>query len=366
MLRMAGRILVGVLVLLGVLVATGLTYRAWRQHQIAEQIAIPEPNGIDERRFVRIGDIDQWITIRGQNRNAPAILFVHGGPGTPTSALNGLFAPYEKKFVVAQWDQRGAGRTYSRSGTIGADVTIDQMAQDGIEVADYVRTRLHKDNLILLGHSWGSDVGLRMAMARPDLFLAYIGTGQVVNREDSAVGYTQILAKARARKDAEAVKTLLAAPPPYTDAEKFSAFETVALAYEIQAHPALNDLLPDLLFSPDYDLTDVWAWFVAGRRSSMMHFFGARMDGAFAVDDAYRRGTDFTIPIFIFQGAEDDLTPSSVARAWFGTIKAPQKAFVEIPGQGHTAFLSQPDTFIRLIEQYALPNAGSAGATPKT
>ena len=348
-------ILLGLLALVISLIVSGLIYRAWYQHRVAKILTITAPNGIDERRFVRIGGIDQWITVRGYDRNAAAILFVHGGPGIPNSPLNASFAPYEKAFVVVQWDQRGAGRTYSRSGPVGTDVGIDRMAEDGIEVADYVRSRLRKDKIILVGISWGSDVGVRMVKARPELFAAYVGTAQVVNSEDSAVGYSQLLTKARVRNDAKAMQALLAATPPYSDADEFSTFETWALTYEIREHPSLKDLLPEVLTSPDYDLKDVWAYLGPGRRSSMIHFFGAKMDGPFATDDVHWRGTNFATPIFIFQGAEDDLTPASVTRAWFDTVSAPEKAFVLIPGGGHAVVLSQPDTFIRLVEQYVSP-----------
>jgi len=350
-------ILLSLLGLILILVAGAASYRAIRQHQNATAMAIHTPNGIDEAMFVPIGGINQWITIRGRNRDSPAVLFVHGGPGTPNSPLNAFFAPYEKAFVVVQWDQRGAGRTYSRSGPIGERASIDLMAQDGIEVCEYVRRHLHRQKIILIGHSWGSVLGIRMAKARPDLFVAYIGTGQIVSPEDSAVGYSQILAKARAKNDTAAVQALLAAPPPFADANKFSAFETVALNYEVRANPMLNDLLPELLTSPDYDLKDVWAWMRLGRASSMMHFFGARMDGPLASNDIRRLGLHFDTPIFVFQGAQDDITPATVAEAWLDTLSAPNKTFALIAGGGHVALFSHSDTFIRLIEQYASPLA---------
>ena len=98
-----------VLVLLGILallIATGLAWRLLRQRRVAEAMSIPAANGIDERRFVRIGGVDQWIVIRGQNRDNPAILVLHGGPGAAASPLEHLFLPWERDFTVVQWDQR--------------------------------------------------------------------------------------------------------------------------------------------------------------------------------------------------------------------------------------------------------------------
>src|ERR1700690_1091567 len=91
----------GILLALGILallLAVGVGWRLLRQHQLSEAMAIHPPNGIDERRFVRIGGVDQWITIRGQDRDNPAILILHGGPGAPVSALVAHFLPWEQHF----------------------------------------------------------------------------------------------------------------------------------------------------------------------------------------------------------------------------------------------------------------------------
>jgi hypothetical protein len=103
----AGACLLGVLVLS---IAGGLAYRAFRQHENAGAMTIISPNGIDEAMFAPIGGIEQWITIRGWDRNNPVLLYVDGGPGGATSPFN-VFSRWEKVFTVVQWDQRGAGKT---------------------------------------------------------------------------------------------------------------------------------------------------------------------------------------------------------------------------------------------------------------
>src|SRR5215472_5647649 len=128
--------------------------RAHRQRVTAEQLAIHAPNCIEEAMYVKIGGIDQWIQIRGQDRNNPVLLCLHGGPGATWLPLTALFLQWEKKFTVVQWDQRGAGRTLAKTGRSVADsMSIDRMAQDGIEVSEFLRSHLHKDKIILLGHS---------------------------------------------------------------------------------------------------------------------------------------------------------------------------------------------------------------------
>lgn len=111
---------------------------------------------IHEEGFVRIGGIEQWVTLYGEDRSKPVILMVHGGPGNPmTPYANPYFKAWEKDFVIAQWDQRGAGMTYGKSPPAeGEHLTVQRLRDDGIEVADYVRQHLGKRKLILMGGSW--------------------------------------------------------------------------------------------------------------------------------------------------------------------------------------------------------------------
>ena len=59
---------------LAVPTAGGLAYRKVRQRQVAQALVIDTPNGLAEERFVRVGGIDQWIQIRGEDRGNPVLL----------------------------------------------------------------------------------------------------------------------------------------------------------------------------------------------------------------------------------------------------------------------------------------------------
>ena len=128
-----------------------------------------------------IGGIDQWIEIMGTNKSNPVLLILHGGPGSTWDPFSDLFQDWESHFTMVYWSQRGAGKTYRKTGpSIAATMTIDRMVDDGIEVAEYLKSHLGKDKVILLGHSWGTVLGIKMIQKRPELFSAYIGTGQEV------------------------------------------------------------------------------------------------------------------------------------------------------------------------------------------
>jgi pimeloyl-ACP methyl ester carboxylesterase len=343
----------GVLVLLGavlLLAASGLVWRAVRQHRVAEAMAIPAAQGIDERGFVRIGGVDQWIMIRGQNRGNPAILMLHGGPGAASSALEQLFLPWERDFTIVQWDQRGAGKSF-RSGE--APASIDLMVRDALEVSEYVRHRLQKDKIILLGHSWGSVVGVHVLKARPDMFHAWVGTGQIMNmQKNEVVAYARVLAKARARGDKDAIDALeKSGAPPYHHIQQMGLERRWAMQYEsgleFRFPTGPQKLLAALFTAPDYSLKDV-VDYIRGVIAADA-FVGETMDGPVMQVDLPALGTDFPLPFFVVQGAEDDITPATLAQEYFDRITAPRKSMELVPGAGHMALMTQPDTFLKFL-----------------
>ena len=333
--------------LLAAMVALG--WRAWRQHQLSEAMIIRSVTGIDERAFVRIGGVEQWITIRGHNRENPVVLVLHGGPGAPTSPLPAHFLPWEREFTVVQWDQRGAGKSY-RSNP--AAPSIELMIQDALAVTDYVRNRLHKSKIILLGHSWGSVLGVQLAKSRPDLFDAYVGTGQIVNMQrNEEAAYAGVLAKARALGDHAAANALeTSGAPPYHDIRQMGLERRWAMQYE----PGLRfgptgprGLFAELLTAPDYSLQDVLNYFKGVLNGDA--FYGQALDGPMMHVDLPALGTDFSIPVFIVAGAEDDVTPASLAQTYFDQIMAPRKSFLLLPHAGHMALLTRSDDFLKFL-----------------
>src|SRR4051812_14022633 len=153
--RMLTLLKIGALTLL---VASGgaLGYRTVSQHQQATRLEIRTPRAINEAGFVRLGGVEQWVQIRGQDSLNPVIVILSGGPGMPYTALTKLFQPWEDQFTVVMWDRRGVGKTFARQGEAATGaITFDALANEGVELAEHVRRRLHKDKVVLLGHSVG-------------------------------------------------------------------------------------------------------------------------------------------------------------------------------------------------------------------
>ena len=173
--------------------------------------------GVDEETWIRLGGIDQWVTIRGRDLENPLLLVLHGGPGFAMGPLaHKAFAGWDAHFTVINWDQRGAGRTFGRNGKAGSgQLTIGRMVVDGIDLAEALRRRFPDRPLILLGWSWGSVLGIEMIRARPDLFAAYVGTGQVVDMQrGESLSYFGAIDRLRAQGRERGARALEAVGPP--------------------------------------------------------------------------------------------------------------------------------------------------------
>ena len=285
------------------------------------------PSGIDEAKYLKLGGIEQWITIRGEDRANPVVLVLHGGPGDATNPWGYAgFRAWLKTYTVVQWDQRGTGRTLGRNGPASAaTLTIDRLVQDGVELADAVRISLRKDKIILVGHSWGSILGVLMAKAKPELFHAFVGTGQVgvvgdlnLTRQQR-VAYDALLAKARSSGEARAVRELEEiGPPPRKDGRGHQVQRRWANLFE-GADSFIASMGWFGLTAPGYTTRDVNDWF-DGQNVSAERL----MPQQYALAPTALAGR-FGVPVFVIQGADDFTTPTSLAKAFVDGVEAPQR-----------------------------------------
>jgi pimeloyl-ACP methyl ester carboxylesterase len=117
-------------------------------------------------------DTQQWILIRSENAKNPVVLFVHGGPGTSwLTLMRKNTQPLEKYFTVVNWDQRRAGKSFA-AGRVDDEMTMGAFVDDLIALSSELARRFHKNRILLVGHSWGSVIGVIAASRRPDLFSA--------------------------------------------------------------------------------------------------------------------------------------------------------------------------------------------------
>jgi pimeloyl-ACP methyl ester carboxylesterase len=299
--------------------------------------AVAVPRGIDEQLFVPAGGIEQWITIRGEDRANPVVLFLHGGPGnTLTPYADAIYGGWAGELTLVQWDQRAAGKTYGRNPpSEDAALTVEQMTQDGIAVAEYVAKRLDGKKIILLGGSWGSVLGVHMVKARPDLFQAYVGVSQIVNKiENQAASYSRLLALAQEAGDESTLTTLRTiGAPPWRNPRHPGVLRRATRAYEAKTTtPAPASWW---IRSPEYATEQMLADYEAGEDFSFLQFVGWNDDGMFSTVDLPKLGLEFSVPVYLIQGSEDLVTVKEVTERYFERIVAPRKRFIVVPRAGH-------------------------------
>ena len=359
--RAAKRVLLGLVIVASLVAGGGFAYRAYRQHQNARGLAIQSPPGIAEGRFVKIGGIDQWVQIRGQDTANPIVLVLHGGPGSSLVPATSLFAPWEKFFTIVQWDQRGTGRTFGRNGPNGSgEMSVDRMSRDGIEVIEYLRQRLHHDKVILYGTSWGTILGTTIAQRRPDLLYAYVGSGQVVDMaRNEAMGYDTLLRTVKQAGDDKATAALTKiGAPPYKDLAALGVERRFRYQYGLPGEKAFQkQILWLVLTAPDYSVKDILDS-DAGGTFSLKALFSDMM-----TTDLRSLGTAFQIPVIIIQGADDRLTPTSLVQEYFATISAPTKELILIPNAGHMVSLVMPDRVLAEFLTHVRPLAAAGGGS---
>lgn len=329
---------------------------------IGELQKVVTPRGIDVRKEITLGGIQQWITVRGRDDRNPILLFIHGGPGAPEMPTSWTFQDdWEDFFTVVQWDQRGAGKTYLANdpAKVGPTMTADRMVEDAAELVQYLRSTYHKDKIFVLGHSWGSYVGLRLAHEHPEELYAYIGMGQVIDmRENERVDFQATLAMAEADHNAEAVKELKALEP-YPDANGQVTRAAIDTERDWSVHygglthgrDSYDYYYHAGKLSPDYTEADYQA-IGAGSDLSLARLLPAMMRADFT------RVTDFRCPIILFNGRYDTTVSAVLAAKWFKSLHAPVKKLVWFEESAHMMQIEQPGLVLMHLVDDVRPLAG--------
>ena len=319
---------------------------------------ITTPNGIDQMETVEIGGINQALYFRGQNTDNPVILVIHGGPGFPlTPFLHDYQYNWENDFTVVNWDQRNAGKTYYANDpkAVSSTVDIQRVLLDAHEVTAYIRQKLGKDKIIVMGHSWGSVLGSMLVQAYPEDYSAYIGIGQAVNMKETVrVGYEKTLEMARAagnKKDIAALEALAPCPPPggYDKIYQERVLKLQEYQDKYKLGMGYSALIP-LLTTPYYSLSELRFILITDKttQGDLMRFLVEDFDIA-------NYGLSYSIPVYYIMGENDYQTPYPLAEELYGRISAPDKAFYTIPNAGHMPMTDNPAELTRVLLEEIKP-----------
>lgn len=338
------------------------TASAQRPDEIMREVRrIPTKDAVDEQGLITIGGIPQWISVRARHRGSPLLLIVHGGPGFTVSPVSYFYLrDLEEYFTVVQWDQRGAGKTYAASdpATVRPTMSIEQLVEDGTELIRYLTRTYGQKRVVLLGHSFGTVLGVRIARQHPELLAAYVGAGQFTDFDRSErLGHLETLADAKAAHNEPAVRELEAIAP-FPDAERPErnlqnlGKERRWLAqyggYYAAGGVGHNGAIATL--SPDYTADELKI------RDSAQAFSDEALWGEIG-QISLREETRFRVPVVILQGRHDRGTSSALVAEWFERVRAPTKRIVWFEDSAHMTFEEEPGKFLVTLVQEVLPLA---------
>lgn len=319
---------------------------------------IVTPNGVEETFEATLGGARQVVNVRGADRANPILVFVHGGPGAVEMPFAWSFQrAWEDFFTVVQYDQRGAGRSYPLNDpkALAATLTIERYRDDAIELIEMLRRRYGKRKVFLLGHSWGSVVGLSTAIKRPDLLYAYIGMGQYIDPvggERASFDWT--LAQARKDGNAAAVHELevLQPYPGAFEIDRIDAERKWAVHYGgLVANRSDAQYYFNLArLSPEYTPLDRKAW-------SDGSAYSVKIVEPLLAAASFKDVRKLDVPVFMFEGRRDWLVPSAIAAAWLDRLSAPRKATVWFENSAHMMMVEEPGRVLAALLEQVRPLA---------
>jgi pimeloyl-ACP methyl ester carboxylesterase len=332
---------------------------------LADLRRIVTPDGVERLEKVRIGGIDQWVSIRGVDRRNPVLLMLHGGPGYVSMPTSWYFQRgWEEYFTVVQWDQRGAGKTYLANDpkAIAPTMTFERMLADTEEMIEWLRKEFGKQKIFVLGHSWGSFLGLKTAERHPQWLHAYIGMGQGANMPESERrGWKFAMERARAAKNETAIRELQSIAP-YATGDKVIPLEHLYLQRKwltlyggVMSGRQSNAVeSAAVLLSPEYSDAEI-------RRVWDGNEFSENLLLAKVVALDLSTVTELKCPVILLAGRDDYNASSSVAAEWFERLRAPSKKFVWFEHTAHEVMNEAPGKTLVSLVKYALPLAEHAG-----
>jgi pimeloyl-ACP methyl ester carboxylesterase len=315
------------------------------------------PGCIASLEKIQLGGVEQWILIRGNDTAKPILLFLHGGPGAPMMFME---RPYlvklEKSFVVVQWDQRGAGKSYSAI-VPNAYMNIPQFISDTHELTEFLRQRFHQKKIYLIGHSWGTVMGTMTAQKYPESYYAYIGIGQEVNTQESDklryVWTLQQAEKAGDEKDVTALHTIGVPPYSVDYGTKSTAMGELVMKYggEVYGNPKGSRVFGamPLMTSTEYTMLDSIN-FIRGAINS-----GRLLEKELMQLDLRRQVPVLKVPAYFLEGRHDYVTPSALAEQYCEVLEAPHKELIWFDRSAHMVPYEEFDKLQDVLVDHILP-----------
>ncbi|HOS65784.1 MAG TPA: alpha/beta hydrolase [Candidatus Latescibacteria bacterium] len=336
----------------GLLVAVGLVWinSSGRPKPFLDSRGNPLAGSISEKIFVNINGTKQGMFIKGKRRNAPVLLYLHGG--MPDYFLTDKYPTgLDELFTVVWWEQRGSGISYD-SGLDRSAMTVDTMMNDVITVADYLRQRFRQDRIYLMGHSGGTFLGIKVAATHPELFRAYIGVSQISRQKVSEkLAYDYMVRRFAAEGNADMVGKLRESPVTLTGQIPDSylkirdeAMHELGIGTMRNMRNVFTDLfIPSLLFD-EYSLGEKYRLWAGKSHAGVSVIWNDIISR-----DLSEEITSLDIPVYFLHGRYDYTCSFSLAEEFFRKIEAPVKGFYIFEKSAHCPLFEEPLKTVGII-----------------
>jgi pimeloyl-ACP methyl ester carboxylesterase len=304
------------------------------------------PNGIAELQPVELNGYPQWLLIRGQDVSKPLLLFLNGGPGESNMwTAHYAMKELEQHFVCVNWDQRGTGKSF-RPGPPPETMTIDQFVKDTIALIELLRARFGQQKVLLLGHSWGSMLAMKVAAARPDLLYAVIGMGQFVDgKRGEDLSYRYVLERAHAEHNRKAIRILeqLGGSDTFRKDGRFVQRRWLVRYGGFLHAIGTGEFLSILLNTPEYSIGDC----ISNLRMRDMKFSCRWLGDEYLGVNLLQEIPELSVPVVFFAGSYDYATPFVLVEQFYATLQAPFKKLIWFEHSAHNPDIEEPDKFQR-------------------
>ncbi|OPY29292.1 MAG: Alpha/beta hydrolase family protein [Methanocella sp. PtaU1.Bin125] len=319
----------------------------------------PVPGSIAEVTMIDVNGDRQGMLIRGHSTDNPVLLYLAGGPGQSDLAFpRALFSGLEENFTVVCWDQPGEGKSYAGFEP-AAELTFERAINDTIAVTEYLCERFDEDKIYVMGESYGSILGVKTVQKRPDLYYAYIGSGQMVNPKetDRRLYYDMLDLASRTGNEAMAAKMRNYGEPPYDD---LYAYTYVAAYYtdlageysppaEYEERGAASGVGPFGVMASEYGLIEK-VNVLRGLFDVFVVMYPQLQDIDFR-EDASR----LEVPVYLMDGDHELAARHDLAVEWYEGLEAPKKGIFPIANAGHGAAFEGFREFTRIMNEVVLP-----------
>ena len=309
---------------------------------------------VDFKKKIPVNGAMQKIHVISNDVSLPVLLFLHGGPGVVNR--HSVIADNKDlldSFTIATWDQRGTGGSYN--GVDHNALTIDQLVEDANEVVNYLCKEFNKEKIFVIGGSWGSLLGIRLAYAHPEHLAAFVGFGQFVDgAKNENISYQFTLDQAKAAGDEETVRKLESVGPPIKGMYK-GGFDGMMVQRNAMMkyggysksegkRSYYDSFVKPMLLSGEYSLSDLLG-IIFGYKNVLKVMWPE------IGQEDLTKYTEFSVPIYVFDGRLDMNTPAELVEEWFAKINAPHKELIWFENSGHNPMGDEPERFKKLLKE---------------